>query len=83
MLLTTVREVKLTEKTLKQLRLIEHTEGGLPALSWPSRWDVLEAAAAFPSYLNSLNKGGEEARRETFLQRLQHVVIGKFPLPAL
>lgn len=64
MLLTTVREMKLTEKTLKQLRLIEHTEGGLPALSWPPRWGVLEAAAAFPSYLNSLNKGGEEARRE-------------------
>lgn len=67
MLLTTVREKwYLTEKTLKQLGLIDHSEGALPVLSWLPIWDVLEAAAAFPSHLNSVNKGREEARRRRY-----------------
>lgn len=34
------------EKTLKPLRLVEHSGGALPVLSRVPRWDVLEAAAA-------------------------------------
>lgn len=60
-------EYRVTEKTLKQPKSNwghrAHWRSIATAVL-PPRWDVLKAAAAFPSYLNSMNKGREEAGRE-------------------